>query len=59
MHTDVIKFRMKRLLWIGMLLISLGAKAQFDAAFTNSWALQSHFNPAAAGVNGLLNVRAA
>jgi type IX secretion system PorP/SprF family membrane protein len=50
---------MKRLLWIGMLLISLGAKAQFDAAFTNSWALQSYFNPAAAGVNGLLNVKAA
>ena len=57
--SDVIKFRMKRLLWIGMLLISLGAKAQFDAAFTNSWALQSYFNPAAAGVDGLLNVRAA
>ena len=50
---------MKRLLWIGLLLISLGAKAQFDAAFTNAWALQSHFNPAAAGLDGLLNVRAA
>jgi len=50
---------MKRLLWIGLLLISLGAKAQFDAAFTNSWALQSYFNPAAAGLDGLLNVRAA
>ena len=59
MYSDVIKFRMKRLLWIGMLLISLGARAQFDAAFTNSWALQSYFNPAAAGANGLLNVKAA
>ena len=59
MYFDVINFRMKRLLWIGLLLISLGAKAQFDAAFTNAWALQSHFNPAAAGLDGLLNVRAA
>ena len=50
---------MKRLLWIGLLLISLGAKAQFDAAFTNSWAMQSYFNPAAAGLDGLLNVKAA
>lgn len=42
-----------------MLMISLGAKAQFDAAFTNSWAYQSYFNPAAAGVDGMLNVKAA
>ncbi|MBR3434136.1 MAG: PorP/SprF family type IX secretion system membrane protein [Bacteroidaceae bacterium] len=49
---------MKRLLWIGMLLFSLGARAQFDAAFTNSWDLKSYFNPAAAGVDGLLNVKA-
>ena len=40
-------------------MISLGAKAQFDAAFTNSWAYQSYFNPAAAGVDGMLNVKAA
>ena len=59
MYIDVINFRMKRLLWICLMLISLGAKAQFDAAFTNTWALQSHFNPAAAGLDGLLNVRAA
>jgi type IX secretion system PorP/SprF family membrane protein len=57
--SDVINFRMKRLLWIGLLLVSLSARAQFDAAFTNSWALQSYFNPAAAGLDGLLNVRAA
>ena len=53
----VINFRMKRLLWIGLLLISLSTKAQFDAAFTNSWALQSYFNPAAVGLDGLLNVK--
>lgn len=41
-----------------MLLFSLGARAQFDAAFTNSWDLKSYFNPAAAGVDGLLNVKA-
>ncbi len=42
-----------------MLLLSLGARAQFDAAFTNSWALQSFYNPAAAGADGLLNVQGA
>ncbi len=50
---------MKRLLWIGMLLACLTAKAQFDVAFTNSWALQSYYNPAATGVDGLLNVQGA
>ena len=47
---------MKRLLWIGMLIVSLGARAQFDAAFTNTWALQSYYNPAAAGLDSKLNV---
>ena len=42
-----------------MLLVSVGAKAQFDAVFTNSWALQSFYNPAAAGLDGLLDVQAA
>ena len=50
---------MKRLLWIGMLLVSLVARAQFDAAFTNTWALQSYYNPAAAGLESKLNVVAA
>ncbi len=50
---------MKRLLWIGLLLVTLGARAQFDVAFTNSWALQSFYNPAAAGVDGLLDVHGA
>ena len=44
---------------MGILLVSLGARAQFDAAFTNSWALQSYHNPAAAGADGLLNVQGA
>ena len=42
-----------------MLLLSLGARAQFDVAFTNSWALQSFYNPAVAGADGLLNVQGA
>lgn len=50
---------MKRQLWIVLLLVSVGAKAQFDAVFTNSWALQSFYNPAAAGLDGLLDVQAA
>ncbi len=49
---------MKRLLWIGMLIVSLTARAQFDAAFTNTWALQSYYNPAAAGLDSKLNVQA-
>ena len=53
---NVITDRMKRLLWIGMLLIVLQARAQFDVAFTNSWALQSWYNPAAAGVYGKLDI---
>ena len=50
---------MKRLLWIGMLLVTLTARAQFDAAFTNTWALQSYYNPAAAGLDSKLNVQGA
>lgn len=40
-----------------MTLVPLWASAQFDAAFTNSWALQSYHNPAAAGLAGQLNAR--
>ena len=50
---------MKRLLWIGMLIVTLTARAQFDAAFTNIWALQSYHNPAAAGLDSKLNVQGA
>ena len=39
-----------------MLIVSLGARAQFDAAFTNTWALQSYYNPAAAGLDSKLNI---
>jgi len=58
-RAGVIQYRMKRLLCIGMLLLSLSARAQFDVAFTNSWALQSFYNPAVAGEDGLLNVQGA
>lgn len=57
---SVILIRMKRLLWIGLfLLTTLGVRAQYDVAFTNYWALQSFYNPAATGLDGLLNVQAA
>lgn len=52
----VILFRMKRLLCIGMLFYALGAKAQMDVAFTNTWALQPFYNPAATGLDSKLNV---
>lgn len=51
---------MKRLIWIAVTgLFALTASAQYDPAFTNSWALQSYYNPAAAGVDGYLNIRGA
>ena len=39
-----------------MLFVTLSMRAQFDAAFTNTWALQSYYNPAAAGLDSKLNV---
>lgn len=49
---------MRRLLGLmATLLMALGARAQYDAAFTNHWALQSYFNPAASGLNGELDIR--
>ena len=39
-----------------MLIVSLSVRAQFDAAFTNTWALQSYYNPAAAGLDSKLNI---
>ena len=51
---------MKRLLWFVVgVLTSLQVCAQYDAAFTNYWALQSYFNPASSGVDGMLNVQGA
>lgn len=56
--TCVNKYRMKRQLWILVLLLPLAVRAQFDVSLTNSWALQSYYNPAAAGLGGLLDVKA-
>ena len=51
---------MKRLLWfVVTLLATQVAKAQYDVAFTNYWALQSYYNPASSGMNGLLDVQGA
>lgn len=51
---------MKRLLWLVVgVLTAIQGRAQYDAAFTNYWALQSYFNPAASGIDGLLNVQGA
>lgn len=51
---------MKRLLWLGvMLLCTFSAKAQFDAAFTNYWTLQSYYNPAYSGLSKQIDVKAA
>ena len=46
---------------IVVLIATIGqvVKAQDDVAFTNYWAFQSFYNPAAAGAEGMLNVRAA
>ena len=51
---------MKRLMWLVMgVLLANRANAQYDAAFTNYWALQSYFNPASSGLDGQLNVQGA
>ena len=41
-----------------LLLLSTGAKAQFDVHFTHYWSLQNYYNPALAGVSGRMNVQA-
>ncbi len=49
---------MRRLLCLVVCVVaSLGLRAQYDAAFTNYWALQSYFNPAASGIEGKLDVQ--
>lgn len=51
---------MKRLMWLVMgILLANRANAQYDAAFTNYWALQSYFNPASSGLDGQLSVQGA
>ncbi len=52
--------RMKRLLWLVVgVLMTMRVSAQYDAAFTNYWTLQSYFNPAVSGLNAQLDVHAA
>ncbi len=59
MSYDVV-LMMKRLLLIMTLTFApLWAMCQDDVAFTNFWAFQSFYNPAAAGRSGLLDVRGA
>lgn len=49
---------MKRLYLLLLLTVACQSlKAQYDAAFTNYWALQSYFNPAASGLDGKLNIQ--
>ncbi|MCD8304515.1 MAG: PorP/SprF family type IX secretion system membrane protein [Prevotellaceae bacterium] len=49
---------MRRLLCLAaLLLVGHSLKAQYDAAFTNYWALQSYFNPASSGIEGKLDVQ--
>ncbi|MCD8266840.1 MAG: PorP/SprF family type IX secretion system membrane protein, partial [Prevotellaceae bacterium] len=40
-----------------LLLVAGGLRAQYDAAFTNYWCLQSYFNPASSGIEGKLDVQ--
>ncbi|MBQ8968653.1 MAG: PorP/SprF family type IX secretion system membrane protein [Bacteroidaceae bacterium] len=51
---------MKRLLLLAVSVLTMTRMcAQYDAAFTNYWALQSYFNPAASGLEGHLDIQAA
>ena len=52
--------KMKRLLWlVAGVLMTVQVNAQYDAAFTNYWTLQSYFNPAVSGLSGQLEVQGA
>ncbi len=49
---------MRRLYWLLVLaLVSQSVRAQYDAAMTNYWSLQSYFNPAASGIEGKLDIQ--
>ena len=52
---------MKRLLLlvVGVLTTTTQVCAQYDAAFTNYWALQSFYNPASSGLDGQLDIQGA
>jgi type IX secretion system PorP/SprF family membrane protein len=41
------------------LCLTLSVRAQYDPAFNHYWNLQSFYNPAASGLDGLLNVQGA
>lgn len=41
------------------MLLAMACRAQYDVAFSNYWALQSFYNPAATGLDGRLNVQGA
>ncbi len=51
----------RRIGWGILLLVATAhpAKAQYDVHYTNYWALQRFYNPAAAGKDAMLNVEAA
>lgn len=42
-----------------MLLVSIEARGQYDAAFAHYWAMESSFNPASVGKDSKINVTAA
>ena len=51
---------MRRLYCVGLcMLLAMACSAQYDVAFSNYWALQSFYNPAATGLDGRLNVQGA
>ncbi|MCF0196931.1 MAG: PorP/SprF family type IX secretion system membrane protein [Bacteroidaceae bacterium] len=49
---------MRRLLWILLLVCAVQVNAQYDPVLSHSWAMLSYYNPAAAGVDGQLDVKA-
>ncbi len=51
---------MKRIVCVVVAIaMACGARAQYDAAFTNYWTLQSYFNPAASGLGERIDINAA
>jgi len=50
----------RKLLIVALLLMSaVGIQAQYDPSFSHYWAMETSYNPAAAGKSSLLNVSAA
>ncbi len=44
---------------VASVVVCLTANAQYDAAFTNYWTLQSYFNPAASGIEEKIDIQGA